>query len=154
MNKEIIKAMSKKETAIDRFGKWWDNNGYKVMRVVLFPVWIGTVAAEKIQKELNARQVWNEERVKAILSYYVPRRAEWCEEDKAFYFFDNGMGWGSLAKKYLKRKDRRFWKCHSGWCGGDIRRYLIDEFELEGFEKEVGDYSEGWTDICFKMIEK
>ena len=41
MNAEIIKAMNKKETAIDRFGKWWAKNGYKVMRVILFPIWWG-----------------------------------------------------------------------------------------------------------------
>ena len=38
MNAEIIKAMNKKETKIDAFKKWWKKNGYKVMRVVLFPL--------------------------------------------------------------------------------------------------------------------
>ena len=56
------------------------------------------------------------------------------------------------AKKYLKRKDRRFWNVHSSWNGGNIRSYLIDEFELEGFEKEVGNCYDGWTEISFKMI--
>lgn len=35
-----------------------------------------------------------------------------------------------------------------------IRSYLIDEFELEGFEKEVGNCSEWRTEIAFRMIEK
>ena len=28
MNKEIIKAMNKKETKIDKIRKWWNKNGY------------------------------------------------------------------------------------------------------------------------------
>lgn len=155
MNKEVVKAMNKKENRFNAIKKWWDKNGYKVMRVVLFPIWLGIKAKEKITSYLNSREEWSEERVKEILNYYVPRLADWDEEDKCFYFFDNGYGWSiGLAKKYLKRKDRRFWNIHNDWCGGKIRSYLINEFELEGFEKEVGNCSDGWTEIAFRMIEK
>lgn len=155
MNKEVVKAMNKKENRFNAIKKWLDKNGYKVMRVVLFPIWLGIKAKEKITSYLNSREQWSEERVKEILNYYVPRVADWDEEDKCFYFFDNGYGWSiGLAKKHLKRKDRRFWNIHHGWGGGKIRSYLIDEFELEGFEKEIGNCSEGWTEIAFRMIEK
>ncbi len=153
MNAEIIKAMNKKETKIYKIRKWWSKNGYKVIRVVLFPIWRGIKAKEKITSYLNSREEWSEERVKEILNYYIPRRAEWDAEDKCFYFFDNGYGWSMCsAKKYLKRKDRRFWNVHIDWIGGKIRSYLIDEFELEGFEKEVGNCEDGCTEISFKMI--
>ena len=155
MNKEVVKAMNKKENRFNAIKKWWDKNGYKVMRVVLFPIWFGIKAKEKITSYLNSREEWSEERVKEILNYYIPRLADWDEEDKSFYFFDNGYGWSiGLAKKYLKRKDRRFWNIYNGWNGGKIRSYLIDEFELEGFKKEVGNCSDGWTEIAFRMIEK
>ena len=155
MNKEVVKAINKKENRFNAIKKWWNKNGYKVMRIVLFPVWFGLKAKEKITSYLNSREEWSEERVKEILNYYIPRLADWDEENKCFYFFDNGYGWSiGLAKKYLKRKDRRFWNVHHGWGGGKIRSYLIDEFELEGFKKEVGNCSEGWTEITFRMMEK
>ena len=155
MNKEVVKAMNKKENRANAIKKWWNKNGYKVMGVVLFPIWWGIQAKEKITLYLNSREEWSEERVEEILNYYIPRNSEWNEDDKSFYFFDNGYGWSIvLAKKYLKRKDRRFWNVHRGFVGGKIRSYLIEEFELEGFEKEVGDCSEGWTEITFRMIEK
>ena len=155
MNKEVAKAINKKESKFNAIKKWWDKNGYKVMRVVLFPIWWGIKIKAKIDYHLNSREEWSEERVKGILNYYVPRMADWDAEDKCFYFFDNGYGWSiGLAKKYLKRKDHRFWHIHNGWGGGKIRSYLIDEFELEGFEKEVGNCSDGWTEIAFRMIEK
>ena len=155
MNAEVIKAMNKKDTKVNKLRKWWCKNSYKVMRIILFPIWFGINAKKKITTYLDSREEWSEERVKEILNYYVPRLADWDEEDKCFYFFDNGYGWSiGLAKKYLKRKDRRFWNVHNDWCGGKIRSYLINEFELEGFEKEVGNCSDGWTEIAFRMIEK
>ena len=148
MNKEIIKAMNRKEKN-HPIRDWWKKNRYKVLRVVLFPVWVVALGMDKIQKKLNARQKWSEERAKEIFDYYIPRKAGWCEEDKAFHFFDNGMGWSNLAKKHLKLKDRRFWDNHRGFFGGKLRTYLIEEYEIEGFTKVVGNCSEGWTEVSF-----
>ena len=155
MNKEIIKAMNKKETKIDKIRKWWSKNGYKVMRVILFPIWWGIKAKEKITSYLNSKCEWSEERANEILSYYIPRKADWNENDKCFYFFDNGMGWGMKHnKKKIKPKDRRWWKNYTRVWGGKVRTYLIEKFELEGFEKIVGNTYDQYTEITFKMIEK
>ena len=155
MNEEAIKVMNKKETKIDAIRKWWNKNGYKVMRVILFPIWWGIKAKYKIESYLNSKCEWSKEKANKILSYYIPRKAEWDAENKCFYFFDNGYGWSMCyAKKYLKRKDRHFWKIYGDWIGGKVRSYLIDEFELEGFEKKVCDCYDGRTEISFTMIEK
>ena len=76
MNAEIIKAMNKKETKMDELRKWWGKNGYKVMRVVLFPVWWGIKIKEKIDSHLNSNNQWSEERAEEIFNYYIPRKAE------------------------------------------------------------------------------
>ena len=152
MNAEITKAIKEKNKK-HPIRKWWNKNGYKVMRVIFFPIWIGMVAKDKINEYLASRQKWSDERAEEILNYYVPRRADWCEEDKTFYFFDNGMGWGNLAKSYLKLKDRRWWNNYNGFWGGEIRLYLIEKFELEGFTKEVIRRDEAETEITFTLIE-
>lgn len=149
MNKEIIKAMQGKKKHKAR--KWWSKNGYKVWRIVLFPIWTCIKAKEKITEHLNNRQEWNEERADEILSYFIPRRAHWNEKEQCFYFFDNGMGWNiALAKKYLKRKDRRFWKVNCGWWGGKMRSYLVGNFQLEGFTKNILMCND-WTEITFDL---
>lgn len=156
MNKEIVKAMQGKQE--NKARKWWRKNGYKVWRVVLFPLWAGEILWNEINKRLNNKQEWNEERANEILNYYIPRRSEWDEKEQCFYFFDNGMGWSlALAKRYLKRKDRRFWKVNCGWWGGKMREYLIEKFQLEGFTKEVSDIIDArddWTEITFKLNKK
>ena len=155
MKKEVIKAMNKKETKIDKIRKWWNKNGYKVMRVILFPIWWCIKAKEKITSYLNSKCEWSEERANEILSYYIPRKADWNENDKCFYFFDNGMGWKMKHnKKKIKPKDRRWWENYTSAWGGKVRTYLIEKFELEGFEKIVGNTYDCYTDITFKMIEK
>ena len=108
MNAEIIKAMNRKNEK-HPVRDWWKKNGYKVLRVVLFPVWGCVWASEKVKDKMNAQIVWSDERANEILSYYVPRTCEWDEETQELYLFDNGYGWSmNLAKKHLKRKDRRF----------------------------------------------
>lgn len=154
MNKEVIKAMNKKESKIGKACKWWRQNGYKVMRVILFPIWWGIRVRNKIKYRLNAKCEWSEARANEILSYYVPRKASWDAEDKTFYFADNGLGWGMKChQKKIKMKDRRWWRKYACGIGGKVRTYLIEKFELEGFTKEVGDIYDGWTEISFRMIE-
>ena len=151
MNAEVIKAMNKKETKVSKFRKWWSKNDYKVYRIIFFPIWIASVLGAKITKWLNSRQAWSNERVNEILNYYVPRFAEWDAEKQEFYFFDNGYGWSlHYAKRYLKRKDRRFWEIYNCAWGGNIRDYLIEKFELEGFTKEIHNCSDSCTEIIFK----
>lgn len=35
-----------------------------------------------------------------------------------------------------------------------MRKYLIEKFELEGFDKEVGDIFDGWTTVTFWLKEE
>ena len=57
MNKEVIKAMNRKEKKKNQtFQKWWDKNDYKVKRAILFPVWITILICEKVTKWLDNRQ--------------------------------------------------------------------------------------------------
>ncbi len=153
MTNEVIKAMrGKKEHKIR---KWWNKNSYKILRVILFPFWIGSLMLKKIHVWLNSKENWNEERAAKILNYYIPRNSEWDAENKTFYFYDNGLGWNiKLAKKYLKLKDRRFWKVNCAWWGGEMRSFLMDKFELEGFTKELGNCSDGWTEISFTLNDR
>ena len=146
-----ICAKTKKGFAFSYYG----NKSHKVQRCEWNAEKAMKMHEETADKKwLDNREVWSEERANKILNYYIPRRAEWDNEDKTFYFFDNGYGWGmSFAKKYLKRKDRRFWEVWNGWCGGEIRLYLINHFELEGFTKEVRNCENSWTDIIFTMKE-
>ena len=154
MNAEIIKAMNRKNKK-HPVRNWWYRNGHKVMRIVLFPIWVYVWAHEKIKNKLNARTKWSDERANEILSYYVPRKCSWSEERQELYFFDNGYGWSMCyAKKHLKFKDRRFWNKFKGWSGSKIREYLLNTFELEGFTKELGNCSDGWTEIYFKKNEE
>ncbi len=153
MTNEVIKAMQGKKE--NKIRKWWDKNDYKVFRVVLFPIWIITILIDKCRAWLNSRETWKEQRAIEILNYYIPRASEWDAEDKSFYFFDNGLGWNiKHAKRYLKSKDRRFWKVNSAWWGGKMRELLIEKFELEGFTKEIGNCEDGWTEITFVLNEK
>lgn len=154
MNAEVTKAIKKsnRKSAFKSFKKWLGMNAHKVFRVVFFPVWVFVWSKDKIDAHLDSKTVWDEKRASDILSYYVPRVAEWNNEKKYFYFFDNGCGW-RMHIKHIKLKDRRFWKKFVGWSGMDMRRFLNDKFELEGFTKEVEEVGAPWIEITFYLKE-
>lgn len=156
MNKETLKAIKKNNqpSKLEPLKNWWEKYNYIVFRIIFFPVWIITLGYYEIIDYLNSRTQWDEKQADKILSYYISRRSDWNEEDKTFYFFDNGYGWmiGS-AKKFLKLKDRRFWQNNADIWGGLIRNYLITTFELEGFTKKVID-EQDYTEIIFEMIRE
>lgn len=156
MNKETFKAIKKKNqpSKLTPLKNWWKKYNYIVFRIIFFPIWIIILSYNKINKYLDSRAQWDEERADKILNYYIPRRSDWNEEDKTFYFFDNGYGWMiESAKRFLKLKDRRFWQNNSYTWGGLIRDYLIKNFELEGFTKKVIDEKD-YTEIIFEMIRE
>ena len=134
MNKEILKAIKDKQKK-HPFRDWWNSNeSLKARRVIFFPIWIYVEISERIKSWNYERIAWDEKRADEILTYYIPRTSDWNPDKKTFFFYDNGMGWSiGLAKRYLKIKDRAFWRKFR-W---DIEEYLNNKFELEGFEKEV-----------------
>lgn len=151
MNNEVIKAMNRKPHKDTAFRKWWKKNRHIVMRIILFPIWACVWCYQKVNSWLNSHNSWNESRANKILNYYIPRCAEWNNEDKTFYLYDNGYGWSMATRKYIKLKDRRFWKFHTVFFGGKMRDYLINTFELDGFTKEVIDTDVGSTEIIFTI---
>lgn len=153
MNSDIMKAIKEKEKK-HRVKEWWNKNGYKVLRIILFPF----VIVEKIHDKYNSwaikRHSWNEERAYDILAYYIPRRSDWNGKKGELYFFDNGLGWyWCVAKKYLRLKDYTFQKLHTGWLGGRMRDYLLNDFELDGFTKQIIDFYDGKTEIIFTLTK-
>ena len=145
MNKEVLKKIkdSKKKHSIR---KWWKKNSYIVWRILLFPLWLTGIIVEKVNKKLNDSIEWDEERATKILNYYVPKHSSWSEDDKTLYYFTNGYGW----YRGIKRKDRRFWNKHRR----KIEDFLINEFEIEGFEKIKGCCEYPWIELDFEMIEQ
>lgn len=156
MNKETLKAIKKSNqpSKLEPLKNWWEKYNYIVFRIIFFPIWIITLGYDKINNYLNSCNQWDEKRADKILSYYIPRYSDWNEENKTFYFFDNGYGWMiGCAKKFLKLKDRRFWKNNAYVWGGKIRNYLIKDFELEGFTKKIIE-EQRHTEIIFEMIRE
>lgn len=155
MNRETIKAIERatnsKVSIFTKVKKWYGSYGYILWRVVLFPIWLGTICYDKIIQWFNKKTVWTSKRAQEILDYYVPRRSQWDSIANSFYFYDNGYGWHiAHAKRYLKRKDYRFWKKYRH----EIRNYLINSFELEGFNKTVNSSWFEETEIEFTAIEQ
>lgn len=53
--------------------RWWDKNGHIILRILLFPLWIGILVNEKIKAYQYENMVYSDKRSKQILDRYLPR---------------------------------------------------------------------------------
>ena len=110
-----------------KFSKWWDKNGYKVMRIILFPIWIVVWLKEKYNNKKIKNCKWSEKRAKEFCDKYLPI---FCSKtDEGFYFYNNGYGFSS---KRLKHKDRLFASCYKY----KILDYIVKNYAIDGYMKE------------------
>ena len=153
VNREIIKVMEKANRPKKKhpFKTWWRKNRHIIVNTIFFPLCLGSLLYDKLSdahwERVREKNSWSEARAVEILDYYIPKCARYDNIDKSFFFFDNGLGWNIAKKKTIKRKDRNFWKINK-W---KIRDFLIKKYEIEGFTKEVGNCSDGWTEITFTL---
>lgn len=118
-----------KTSAIKDFKKWWGNNGYKVMRVILFPIWICAWAYEKIKDYNWKNTTFSAARAKEFCDWYLPRHIN--KTENGYYYYNNGYGFG----KARRRKDKVFVSKYKY----DLLQYIKNEYEIEGYTKRVID---------------
>ena len=141
MNKEVLKAMNKKEKKTSNFKKWWNKNNYKVCRVLFFYIYLPSIAYEKIKKHIRKQIAWSEEKATKALNYFLPHVLEFVEEDNAYYYCTNWHydGW-NIAKKVpfgMKKWAKKF--------GYETLKYLEEGYENAEFSKSIEkDYCDTW----------
>lgn len=120
------------ETAYERSHKvstiktWWKKNREKI----LSPLLLIEKVADKVNKAIEKRTAWNEERAEAFCNKYLPQI---CEKTKnGFWFYNNGYG---FIYKCIKRnrKDYKFGLKNQT----KLFDYIKEQYEIEGYTKEV-----------------
>lgn len=139
---EIAYDKSHKESKVK---KWWSKNYKTVMRVILFPIWVGTIISNMYKKHLANRNVWNEDRAKRFCDKYLPIICEKC--DNGFYFYNNGYGFTGHKCVRKHKKDYRFAYVYR-W---ELFKYIRDTYEIDGYSKEV--HSCEWDEIEVEFIK-
>lgn len=110
------------------------NNKYQFRFWIVAPLIMILHAIDVYKNKRYTSLEWNVERVEKILNYAFP---EICDIDR-----DNGdlsfyYGWKRIIERKAKFKDKEF-------CGKfdyEIRNYIKDEYQIQGYQKHV----EGWN---------
>lgn len=166
MNKEIAKAITKKNKLNDFYRKqyeknfkkkeskwrnWLRKNRHIIFRVIFFPIWFAVIFAEMIDRFLDSRTLWCEERANKILQNYVLDAAIWERENQTLYLAVFCNNWHfSWAKYHIKIKDYRFYRLYEE----RMKLYLIESFMLDGFTKVVRNCEDNSIEILFKIEQE
>lgn len=166
MNKEVAKAINKKNKLNDWYKKqyeknlkkeeskwrnWLRKNRHIIFRVILFPIWIAILYANMLDRFLDSRTLWCEERANKILRNYVLDVAIWKSKNQTLYLADFCDNWRFRCAKYhIKIRDRRFYRLYEE----RMRLYLIESFMLDGFTKVVRNCENNCVEILFKVKQE
>lgn len=114
------------------------------------PFWLSflipiAMIEEALTKWADNRRKWSTEKADRILRYSFPRGAEVNHEEQTIgrYIRSWWFNWSTYAKWYDKKWCRKF--------STQLKKYCIEEFEMEGYTKivEIEDGGE-WTWVAFK----
>lgn len=154
MNKEKIDtAIKKRKRREHGFGVWWDRNGYKVMRVVLWFIWIPLLLYETcINLSRKRKFVENPEKTKKLFDKAFPKIiAEHYDDPSVIVvMFINSDEWfedvsiGDFCyDSCLSKRIKKYFKSLPDWR---IEQLLLD-CEIDGYNKIIVSQYQDWNKV-------
>lgn len=128
--------------------KWWSKNSYKVCRVVFFYIWIPVFVYEKIKDAKYKNLKYDNNTTKKYLDKVMPKLVSHYEESPNLILFHNTSDFGGirfywdLCSNWMTRKFKKETKYFSKFYGL-VQKYIIEEYQIDGYEKMVLD---NWID--------
>lgn len=116
---------------------WFGRNGYKIVRVLLFPAWFYVIIRDKYRKVRREKMVYSDQQAKFLLDKYLPYHVKnWLEEDGSFLMFRYaGQYCGELDFYNFASKMKRKHASYFNKFITKIERYFIDQYEIDGYTK-------------------
>lgn len=145
IEKQFQKQEKKKNSSIR---KWWNKNSYKIARVVFFYIWIPIFVYEKIKDNRYKNLKYSDDITKKYLDKVMPKLVFHYEEDPNLILFHNTNDFGGirfywdLCSNWMTRKFKKETKYFSKFYGL-VQKYIIEEYQIDGYEKIVLD---NWID--------
>ena len=117
--------------------KWWDKNGYKIMRVILFPIYLIVLLNEKRKDAAYKSLEYTDEKCKRYLDKVMPKMvARHCEDANEILISscdDMGDIEFSDFRRCKNKKAARFFLRFSQ----KVKEYILEEYVIEGYKKMV-----------------
>ena len=151
MNKKKIDAVIKKREQRKRFSTWWNNNSYKVMRVIFWFIWIPMLLHEKYINRQRTSFVENPEKTKKLFDKAFPKLVASHYSDPSVivvgladygeYYANDDIFTGYLfSDSCLSKKAKRYFKALSS----ERREQLFLDYEIEGYKKIIISQDQDW----------
>lgn len=146
---EQVKKRTEKREKNKNKKKWWiiKTENYTIP-IYFLPFAIFIIPFDKLKNYIYNSMTWNEEKAKKVLDKMLPRILEWNKEENHYWCHIRKYGWWYSQKRipfYYKKWTNKF--------SYELKKYLIEKYELEYYTKEVlDDYD--WYLIIFTEKER
>lgn len=143
VKEKIERAAEEKERQNRGFRSWWRKNGYKVCRVVLFPIWICVLCKEKYAKYRSEHFTEDVSKTKRYIDKAIPKLVKHYVEDPSCILISFGSFgyYGDFSTEDFKNKfvvGHRIAQYFYD-IGYYRRRDMLLDYDIDGYEKMVID---------------
>ena len=151
---DIEKAFKKKEKRENsKVRKWWRKRGHKVLRVLLFYIWIPCWCFQNLKDKRYKEMSYSNDIAKKYLDECLPALVARHEESSDVFIFhdcDDYSGirfyWSftsSWFRKKFKKQSSYFVK-----FSREVKEYIINGYQIDGYSKIVLDSWRSWSEAC------
>jgi hypothetical protein len=104
---------------------------YSFKYYIVFPLVLVDYTWKRLNNFYDSKTTWNSNRAKRILDDTLPYILDEVDEELVY-----STSWSSFSfRKWAKLKDKRF----CGIYGYNIKEYLKEDYEIEGYTKAIID---------------
>ena len=153
MNKNTINsAIQKRERQQHGFKHWWHINGYKVMCVVLWFIWLPMLAHEKYKEHHRKNFVENSAKTQKLLDKVFPKMvSHYCGDGKVIIVmlgsdFENYANFCTEDFHSSYALPKRVRNYFSLLTSEQLKRMMVD-YEIDGYEKRIVTCWQDWDEI-------
>ena len=150
--KRIDAAVRQRERQKYGFGAWWNKNGYKVMRIILWFIWIPILLYEKYINRKRKSFVENSQTTKKWLNKTFPKIvACYCDDPSVIMIMLTGYG-----ECYADIDPDTFCRCHCiskrarkyfRLLSHEQREQMILDYEIDGYKKIIVSHWQDWDKV-------
>ena len=155
--KQLKKESCKNNIKNNKIFLWWRNNGYKINRIIFFPIWIFIYLSEKYKNKRYESIMFSEEYCKKCIDKMLPKFILHYNEDKYCILISDCNDFGYITfydlcfNTYLKNHGCKKEIIFTNKFYNNVKEYIINKYQIDGYNKMIMSNYKEWNEAKDKF---
>ena len=124
--------------------KWWNKNGYKIIRVILWPAWLFVVIKEKCHKKAYSELVFTNSTCKKYIDAVMPEMVRRHNNLHEEILISNADDMGAIEFVHFYHSKNKKANTYFLKFFNEVKEYILTEYVIDGYDKMIIDNYTHW----------